>query len=129
MLCCPVFVLGAPVPQDKPLDPIDRSELCLFFSTRAYQKADGNWYAESLVLEIIDKTDAQKYGLKSGDILRKVGNDKIQEVIEYNRNVAMYRPGAIIDLTVERDGKLMIIKVKIGGYKVQEIYVSLPQEN
>ena len=66
-------------------------------------------YAELLVL-VKTKSDDR---LEDGDILRKVGDRDVRETGELLEEIGMHRPGSVVELTFERDKKLIKIKMKV----------------
>ena len=46
---------------------------------------------------------AAKAGIKSGDVIRKIGNKTIKDVAELQEQISQFRPGDKINITVLRD--------------------------
>ncbi len=65
------------------------------------------------VAEVKNESAAQKAGLRSGDIIKEINFDKIENASELQVEINKYRPGEKIVLTIERDGerKEMIINL------------------
>ncbi|QQG49917.1 MAG: trypsin-like peptidase domain-containing protein [Candidatus Berkelbacteria bacterium] len=57
---------------------------------------------------------AEKAGIKSGDIITKVGNDEITESNPLTRLIRKYNPGDKVTLTILRDGKTQALEVTLG---------------
>ena len=66
------------------------------------------------VKRVEENTPADKSGLAEGDIILKIGNDKIENVNILRRKVASMNPGAKVDITVWRDGREKKLSVKLG---------------
>ncbi|MGB0880122.1 MAG: S1C family serine protease [Polaribacter sp.] len=62
---------------------------------------------------IDDESNAKKAGLREGDIIKKVNNVKISKFSELRGQLTAKRPGDFVDITVDRDGKLLTKKVKL----------------
>lgn len=56
---------------------------------------------------------AKKSGLKPGDIIKKVNNVKINKFSDLKGQLTAKRPGEFVDLTVDRDGKILVKKVEL----------------
>jgi Do/DeqQ family serine protease len=54
---------------------------------------------------------AEEAGVKSGDVILKVGEVNVNNVPELQEQVSYYRPGDIINITVKRNEQLKIIKL------------------
>ncbi|MCO6431902.1 MAG: DegQ family serine endoprotease [Deltaproteobacteria bacterium] len=57
---------------------------------------------------------ADKAGIKQGDIIVKVGGDKIEDVNQLRNVVAGIEPGRQVDIDLVRDGRKKTVAVKIG---------------
>ena len=67
-----------------------------------------------LVAEINDDSPAAKAGLKAGDVIVAVGDERIETLRELPRVIADIKPGARQPLTIWRDGKSRALTVEIG---------------
>jgi S1-C subfamily serine protease len=80
-------------------------------------KVDGG---KIVVVEPIADSPAEKAGVKAGDVIRKVNEYKVKDdaetddLTELVQEVGKHEPGEKIKLTVERDGKEMVIEVTVG---------------
>jgi serine protease Do len=54
-----------------------------------------------------------KSGLKAGDIIKRINNVKISKFSELKGQLTAKRPNEVIDVTIERNGKIIIKKVKL----------------
>jgi len=77
----------------------------------AAQKALG---AGVLLGNINPEGPAAKSGLKSGDLVTKVGDEKVANAREMVRAVSAHSPGEDVKITVMRDGKEKSFSVKLG---------------
>ncbi|ARV16775.1 trypsin-like peptidase domain-containing protein [Polaribacter sp. SA4-12] len=64
---------------------------------------------------------AEKSGLKSGDVIKKVNNVKISKFSELRGQLTAKRPGEFVDITVDREGELITKSVKLSK---KDVYVS-----
>ena len=67
-----------------------------------------------LVAEINDDSPAAKAGLKAGDVIVAVGDERIETLRELPRVIADIKPGARQPMTIWRDGKSLALTVEIG---------------
>lgn len=65
---------------------------------------------------VVAGSPAEKAGLQSGDIITKVNNTTLSDTVSLVSQVAKYKPGDIITLTVIRDGKERQVKVTLDTY-------------
>ena len=70
----------------------------------------------ALVSQVTPDSPASKAGLKSGDVLRKINGDKVENASALQVAVSEMRPGNAIELGILRDGKPETIKVTVGQY-------------
>ena len=64
---------------------------------------------------------AQKGGLKSGDIIKKVNNVKISKFSELRGQLTAKRPGDLVNITIDRDGEELTKNIKLSK---KDAYVS-----
>jgi len=69
-----------------------------------------------------DAANAKKIGLKAGDIIKKVNNVKITKFSDLKGQLTAKRPGEFVDVTVDRDGEMLVKKVELS--KSIERYIS-----
>ena len=62
---------------------------------------------------VTDDGGAKKAGLKSGDVIVKVNQVKISKFSDLSGQLKAKRPGDFVDITVNRDGKNLVKKVKL----------------
>jgi Do/DeqQ family serine protease len=70
---------------------------------------------------------ASKSGIKSGDIIKKVGNKKVTDVPELQEQISQFRPGDKVNLTIYRDEKEMEIPVTLKNLKGEEDLISMEE--
>jgi serine protease Do len=66
-----------------------------------------------LVSSVIKDSPAEKYGIKRGDIILKVGSRPVKNVNELRNLVAMLEPGVTVSFLVNRDGRETSFSIKI----------------
>ncbi len=72
----------------------------------------------ALVNSVNETTPAFEAGLKSGDVVTKVGDNQVMTPKDLSRFVADLEPGAKDTMTIWRDGKSVDLSVTIGGNDV-----------
>ena len=76
--------------------------------------ADNEETIEGVKIQSIDEdSGALKAGLKEGDIITKINDVKISKFSDLKGQLTAKRPGDVIDVTVDRDGKEMVKSVKL----------------
>jgi len=56
---------------------------------------------------------AQEAGVKSGDVILKVGEVDVNNVPELQEQVSRYRPGNVVNITLKRDEEVKVIKLTL----------------
>jgi S1-C subfamily serine protease len=103
----------APVPPEPAQDPTGRGYMGITVGTG------------SLTIERVEpKTPAARAGLRSGDVLVRVGMLQPQNFDQVIAQVTSFRPGAVIPIEVQRGGDRKTFKLKLAS-RPQEI--DLPQ--
>ena len=67
----------------------------------------------ALVVQVAEDSPAEKAGLKSGDFITKVNDERVRNVNELRNTVAELEPDKTYPFEVYRDGKRKTIKVKL----------------
>lgn len=62
---------------------------------------------------VVDGGPADKAGIKEGDIVTKVGNDKVDETHSLTSLLGKHKVGETVSITVERDGKSIVAQVRL----------------
>jgi serine protease Do len=68
----------------------------------------------ALIAEAQSESPAAKAGLKSGDVITRVGGAHVRDSRDLARKVAEIGPNKAIDLTIVRDGKEQTVSLKLG---------------
>ena len=76
------------------------------------------------VNSITKNGSASKAGVKSGDIIKKVGNKKVTDVPELQEQISQFRPGDKVNITIYRDKKEMEIPVTLKNLNGEEELIS-----
>lgn len=63
------------------------------------------------VVEVMDNSSAQKAGIQAGDVIVKVGNDKVSTMSDLNKALYQYSLGDKSEITVNRGGKEVKLQV------------------
>ncbi len=74
----------------------------------------------ALVEEVQKETAAEKAGLQKGDIITKVGDQKITSPSSLSEKIRSKKPNDEVDITYLRDGKEKKVKAKLGESKSPE---------
>lgn len=67
---------------------------------------------------------AAKAGIKSGDVIRKIGNKTIKDVAELQEQISQFRPGDKVDITVLRDDGEIKLPLVLKNRKGNEDVIS-----
>lgn len=67
---------------------------------------------------------AAKAGIKSGDIIKKIGNKPIKDVAELQEQISQFRPGDKVAVTVSRDNEKLILPIVLKNRNGTENMVS-----
>jgi S1-C subfamily serine protease len=109
-----------------PVDIIDR--ICT--EIRETGKMKRGWLGVSIAenkdsrVEIIDverESPAELAKLKEGDIVLEFEGNKVTSTEMLAEEIRMHSPGDDCDIKIERDGKMMDVKVKLGEYSEKDI--------
>lgn len=65
------------------------------------------------VNSVVDKSGAQKAGIKKGDIIKKIDNLTINGFSDLNAAIITKRPDDVVKITVQRNGETMTVPVKL----------------
>ncbi len=81
------------------------------------------------VKDLMDGGAAKDAGVKSGDIIVKVGDINVDDVPELQEQIGKFSPGDKVAVTVERDGKDQVIDMTLRGLtSATTASVSAPEE-
>ena len=79
-----------------------------------------------LVNEVFEGNPAEIAGIKPGDIITNIGNERLESLNQLSRVVAGYGPGEEVEVIVIRNGQNLILSVLLGIKKEKPIVTSLP---
>jgi S1-C subfamily serine protease len=82
--------------------------------------AVGEEEGKVVIAEVDAKSPAEMAKLKEGDVIVKVGDREIATREALSREIRNRKPGTDVTLRIERDGKLLDVKVKLGEYSETE---------
>ncbi|AMV26361.1 serine endoprotease [Gemmata sp. SH-PL17] len=92
----------APVPPELRPDPTGRGYL-------------GVTLGEGVVIDRIEpNAPAAKFGLRQADVILRVGTLHPRDYSEAVTHICSFRPGAIVEIEVQRGSERKIFKVKLG---------------
>jgi membrane-associated protease RseP (regulator of RpoE activity) len=66
------------------------------------------------VVGVIPDSAAERAGLRMGDEIRHVGDQRIHTIQELTDEIRASKPGTQIDLLVRRDGQRLVVSAKLG---------------
>lgn len=76
--------------------------------------ADGRSQIGAVIGSIVDGSPAQKAGLREGDAIIKIGNDRIVSNTSLTGFVRQHAPGENVTLEVVRDGQVITVDLVLG---------------
>ena len=127
--------LGFAIPVNSVLDEINDLLNYGYVTGRAYlgvttqdvtlRSRDRMWYSSEgtrcvMVEKVISGTAAEKAGIRSGDLILKLGDTQITSGDSLSTAIGNYKPGDTVTLTMQRDGKEMTLEVTLGEYAPQK---------
>ena len=68
----------------------------------------------ALIESVVDGSPAQDAGLQKGDIVTKIDGKELTTESAFAEVIDSHKPGDVVSLTVERNGKEMTVKVTLG---------------
>lgn len=100
----PLTLCLAPVPPETPPDPTARGYMGITVQTGG------------LTIERVEPgLPAAKAGLQAGDVLLRVGTLEPQLFEQVIAHVCSFRPGAVVEIVVQRGSERKTFKVKLAG--------------
>src|SRR5690242_5954276 len=97
----------APVPPDPPPDPMAKGYLGIWFG--------GTGPNAALAIDRVEPNQpAARAGLRSGDVIVRVNNLHPQATQQVIDHVCAFRPGAVIEVEVQRGSERKAFKIKLG---------------
>jgi S1-C subfamily serine protease len=116
----------APVPPEPKPDPFEKGYLGIWFT--------GSGPTTSLAIDRLEPDQAaSKAGLRPGDVIVRVNNLQPQTTQQVIDHVCTFRPGAVIDVEVQRGMEKKAFKIKLGtrppdAGRVLPTYPTFPQD-
>ena len=82
------------------------------------------------VQSVVDKSGAQKAGIKKGDIIVKIDNKDIYSFSDLTAAIVTKRPNDVVKVAVKRDGEIVTLPVKLTKNEINSyIYDGLELED
>jgi Do/DeqQ family serine protease len=73
------------------------------------------------VNSVVDKSGAQKAGIKKGDIVKKIDNIAINGFSDINAAIVTKRPNDVVKVTVNRGGEEVVLQVKLTKNEINSL--------
>lgn len=70
------------------------------------------------VNSVIDKSGAQKAGIKKGDIIVKIDEKTVNGFSDLNAAIVTKRPNDVVKVTLQRDGEMLTVPVKLSKNEI-----------
>lgn len=70
------------------------------------------------VNSVVDKSGAQKAGIKKGDIIVKIDEKTVNGFSDLNAAIVTKRPNDVVKVTLQRDGELVTVPVKLSKNEI-----------
>ncbi len=77
------------------------------------KEKDLNTLDGAYVAEVMNNSSAKEAGIKNGDIIVAINDVRIKSVAELQEQIAAYRPGDEVNITINRKNKEQTIRVKL----------------
>jgi serine protease Do len=71
----------------------------------------------ALVSEVVKGSPAEQAGLKAGDVITKIGDEKIDGESDVREAIRSHKVGDAVDFVIRRDGTDQTIKVTLGEHR------------
>jgi len=97
------------------MQPIDK-DLAEAFETNTTQGA--------LIVDVVEGSPAEKGGLRQGDIIMKINESLVKNPGQLRKEILLLSPGTKVNLTINRNGKIMKIKVTLGTFGTNNLVSS-----
>ena len=103
-----LLLVLAPVPAEPTPDPMARGYMGITVQTGA------------LTIESVQPgLPAAKSGLRGGDVLLRVGTLEPREFEQVVSHICSFRPGAVVEIEIQRGSERKIFKVKLASRPVE----------
>lgn len=80
------------------------------------------------IQEITKESGAAKAGLKTGDVITKVGDKKIETPDELSTTIRQQKPGDKVTITYMRDNKVNTTTAELGKWKGTNLFKTFPAQ-
>jgi len=67
------------------------------------------------VTEVRNNSPAEKAGIRSGDVIIKLGDKSIENVYDYTYALSDYSPGDVVDVIIKRDDEEITLELEFGS--------------
>jgi serine protease Do len=74
------------------------------------------------ITEVTKESPAEKAGLKQGDVITKIDNDKIEDADDLYKAIGDHKPGEKVNVTYKRNGKENATSVELTENKQVRVY-------
>ena len=113
VLCLAACLAAAPVPLAPPTRS-DPHQKAYYGFAGLMSEGDGT---RPTVFQNLPDSPVEKVGIRQGDLLVSIAGQPIKTLTDVCRAESQcpYRPGAVVEVVVERDGKFMTFKVTLGA--------------
>lgn len=88
------------------------------------EELDLNDLSGVYVNSVTKNGSALKAGIKSGDIIKKIGSKKVTDVPELQEQISQFRPGDKVNLTIYRENKELEIPIVLKNLNGEEDLIS-----
>lgn len=75
-----------------------------------------------VIKEITKESAAEKAGLKSGDVIRKIGDAKIETPDDLTKAIRAKKPGEKVDIVISRDKKDQTVSAELTKWKGSNVF-------
>jgi serine protease Do len=103
---------------------IHRGLMGIFVQHLTPELAQAMGYSEdfhgALVAQVNENSPAEKAGLKAGDIITKINDTNITQATQVKITISLLRVGSDAKITIQRDGKEMILNAIVTDIKKHE---------
>lgn len=116
------FALASPMPHGE-LNIMGDDFMHEIHSNKAFlgvMTKEGNGGAE--ITDVTKESPAEKAGLKEGDVITKINNDKIEDADDLYKAIGDHKPGEKVNVTYKRNEKENTISVELTENKQVRVY-------
>jgi serine protease Do len=117
------YVLEAPMAPQGSMNLMNNDFMHEIHSNKAFlgvMTKEGDGGAE--ITDVTKESPAQKAGLKEGDIITKINDDKVEDADDLYKAVGKHKPGEKVNVTYKRNGKETTTSVELTENKQVRVY-------